>query len=156
MWWGQRLGFTLLEVMIACAIAVMISAIAVPHFVKMRTDSQIAEAEIHLSMIAAAVKQLAWDTGRWPGGIPRERLGNPEVWDLRISAAGLLKADAWRFPNWEGAYLDEIPKDPWGSDYFFDPDYTVNGRARPVVGSFGPNRRGRNVYDKDNVYVLLD
>lgn len=152
----RRLAFTLVEVVVACLIVSLLASMAVPHFLKMRTDAQVTEAEINLEMIAAAVKQLAWDTGKWPGGIPREVLGNPEVWDLTVSAAGLQKVDAWRFPNWRGAYIDDIPLDPWGSKYFFDPDYTHEGKARPVVGSFGPNRQGRNVYDKDNVYILLD
>ena len=152
----RRSGFTLIEVVIASLIVVMLTTIAVPHFLKMRDEAQITEAEINLNMIAAAVKQLAWDTGKWPGGIPREVPGNPEVWDLTVENAGLLKVNPSRFPNWEGAYIDEIPKDPWGSNYFFDPDYSHNGVMRPVVGSFGPNRRGRNIYDNDNVYILLD
>ena len=54
---------------------------------------------------------------------------------------------------------DPLPtsrKDPWGSDYFFDPDYRINGVMWPVVGSFGPNRVGPNQYDSDDIYYIVD
>jgi len=152
----QRAGFTAVEIAVTCALVVILAGISIPAYLKMRTDAQITEAKAQLEIIAAAVKQLAWDTGKWPGGIRREVQGNPEVWDLTVAQAGLLKNDPARFPNWQGAYIDEIPRDPWGSRYFFDPDYTIKGKMRPVVGSFGPNRSGPNRYDYDNVYIVLD
>jgi hypothetical protein len=40
-------------------------------------------------------------------------------------------------------------------DYFFDPDYYIGGVKYPVLGSFGPNKVGKNVYDSDDVYLVL-
>jgi hypothetical protein len=91
----------------------------------------------------------------WPGGLDRGVSQNPETWDLTTADAGLLANDG-DFENWQGPYLPSIVLDPWGSPYFFDPDYRIGSVNRVVVGSFGPNRRGRNIYDSDNVYVLLD
>ena len=68
--------------------------------------------------------------------------------------AGIVASDG-RFVKWRGPYMKGVPKDPWDQNYFFDPDYTVKGSNRVVVGSFGPNRVGPNVYDGDDVIVLL-
>jgi len=38
--------------------------------------------------------------------------------------------------------------------YFFDPDYTVDGDTRAVLGSFGPNKAGPNQYDIDDIVVI--
>ena len=54
----------------------------------------------------------------------------------------------------EGA-LESIPLDPWKNKCFFDPDYTISGAVRVVVGSFGPNRVGPNLYDRDDIWVIL-
>lgn len=148
-------GFTLVEMMIVFGIIALISAVSIPRYARLRTQSRIREAEAQLEILSAAILQLAWDTGRWPGGLERHRPGDPETWDLSTPAAGLLQADS-RFPNWSGPYVTEITPDPWGSPYFFDPDYLIDGQWRAVVGSFGPNRRGRNVYDSDNLYIILD
>ena len=98
--------------------------------------------------------QLAWDTGMWPGGTERTARGDMEVWNLRTAVGGLILADS-RFSEWNGPYVPSVPTDPWGNPYFFDPDYLIGGTWHVVIGSFGPNGVGRNVYDADNIYVTL-
>ncbi len=148
-------AFSLIEMMIAIAIIGLLLGISIPRYSKIRAEAKIREAESDVEMLSSAIKQLAWDTGRWPRGIRREIRGDAECWDLASVAAGLM-AKGKGFSNWQGPYLVEVPKDPWGSNYFFDPDYRIDGVMRPVVGSFGPNKIGRNKYDADNVYVVLD
>ena len=94
------------------------------------------------------------DTGKWPGGISLP--GDQETWDLSTPAAGLLSCNSSFGSFWKGPYLKKVPLDPWGMPYFFDPDYTIDGKACPVVGSFGPNRVGQNLYDSDDIYVRMD
>jgi len=130
--------------------------IAVPTFVKVRKSVKINQAEAQLNILSAAVWQLAWDTGKWPDGLDCSVPGNPETWDLTGADAGLLVANSNKFPKWQGPYVPDIPADPWGSQYFFDPDYSIAGVMRPVVGSFGPNCQGRNQYDDDNIYIVLN
>ena len=137
------------------AIVGTLAAIAVPMFSKARDSARAEEAGAQLEILAAAIRELAWDTGEWPNGIPRDTAGDRETWDLTTAAAGVVQADG-RFSNWNGPYVRELPLDPWGSSYFFDPDYRVEGVMRVAVGSFGPNRQGRNLYDADDLYVLLD
>ncbi len=149
-------AWTVMEMMIVVLLVSILASIAVPSLMKMRKESRIKEATTHVNILAAAVRQLAWDTGLWPGGEQRSSYGNKEMWDLMSAEAGLVSNDG-TFPNWEGPYIHNIPEtDPWGAPYFFDSDYRVDGAWRVVVGSFGPNGIGKNVYDDDNIYALVD
>jgi len=152
---GNR-GFTLTEILIAVTLIGVLVAIALPAFAKARKSSRIKQAESELEMISTALLKLAWDTGKWPRGLERNVFQGLETWDLSTEDAGLLDADLSDFPDWNGPYLDSLPVDPWGNNYFFDPDYRHEWQWRVAVGSFGPNGQGRNVYDSDNIYVFLD
>jgi type II secretory pathway pseudopilin PulG len=134
----------------------VILAIALPNLTHARESARIEQARADLEIIAASVQQLAWDTGRWPGGLVRNLSHSAELWDLRAAASGLRTGSPSLFPDWKGPYIHKVPEDPWGSPYFFDPDYRVTGVMRVVVGSFGPNKAGRNLYDSDDVFVTLD
>ena len=59
------------------------------------------------------------DMSRWPEGL--EELINPPETGLGVR---------------EDPYLEELPVDPWGNDYF----YNVEGN-RPIIVSFGPDRQ---------------
>ena len=148
-------GFTLLEMLFVVAGIGILLALAIPSYRKIRQDSQIRQAQHDVELLAAAIGELAWDTGRWPGGVARNSSGDIEVWDLKTAQAGLLTTNS-AFRNWKGPYIPEIKNDPWGQPYFFDTDYTLAGQVIPVVGSFGPNKKGRNVYDSDNIIIRMD
>ena len=141
--------------MIVVALILVLLMILGPFVQRARRDAQVKKAEGQVQMLAAAIRTLAWDTGKWPGGLDRSTTQTTATWDLTTPAAGLLSADS-RFSNWKGAYIQDVPLDPWNNPFFFDPAYRVNGTNRVVVGSFGPNGVGRNAYDADNIYVFLD
>jgi hypothetical protein len=107
-----------------------------------------------LKEIQFVIELLASDTEKWPGPNEVGEIADQEVWDLNTANAGLVVANAG-FPGWDGPYVQSVPKDPWGSDYFFDPDYTINGEHFAIIGSFGPNKLGQNLYDSDDVIVIL-
>ena len=81
--------------------------------------------------------------------------GSAEKWNLNTSNAGLTGTDG-TFPDWAGPYISNVPQDPWGNNYFFDPDYQIDGLNYAVLGSFGPNGVGPNLYDADDIYIILD
>ncbi len=156
----KKSGFTIVEIMIAVLVVGILLAIAVPMLSKIREESRIDKAESDVEMLVAAVRQLAWDTGKWPGGATRTH-GDPECWDLSTDSAGLLGNDGtFDAGKWDGPYARDIDADPWGNPYFFDSDYYPNGMGTSpklaVVGSFGPNGSGRNIYDDDNIYSVLE
>ena len=150
-------GFTLIELMIVIAIIGILAAIALIVSSSYATRAKVAEATCDLDMIYKAMVLLETDTGEWPGhqtiGEVNKGGGN-EVWDLSVGAAGLVITDG-NFPDWDGPYLPSVPKDPWGNDYFLDTDYEINGVDYLVLGSFGPNGVGQNLYDNDDVIKII-
>jgi len=77
-----------------------------------------------------------------------------EVCDLNAANAGLVATNGG-FPDWNDPYIPAVPTGPWGSCQFFDPDYRLNGIEYVVVGSFGPNKIGQNLYDSDDVILKI-
>ena len=150
----KHCAFTITEVMVVVAITGLLLSFVIPAMGKARKDVRERQAKTELEILAAGIRQLAWDTGEWPGGIARNIQGNAETWDLSVPIAGLLTKHLY-FEGWDGPYVPEVTDDPWGSKYFFDPDYQVAGKTRAVVGSFGRNRAGRNRYDSDDIYIIL-
>jgi type II secretion system protein G len=147
-------GFTLLEVLVVVSILGMLSAIAIAAYTTYLDKGKYAQAYEDLRTIRVAIELLASDTERWPGPNPVGTTANQEVWNLNLGEAGLVNTNG-AFPNWKGPYTDQVPQDPWGSNYFFDPDYTINGNTYVVIGSFGPNRVGPNLYDTDDLVLKL-
>jgi len=163
------MGWTLVEIMIVVAIMGILLGLAVPKVIRAHNNAKIAQATADLERIASAVEELAWDTGLWPGGVTRLDKGTKkplgylgtytnEILDLGTPDAGLIYEGQY-FTNtgWKGPYIHKLPLDPWGNKYFFDSDYMPlkTGQSVVVIGSFGPNGKGINVYDGDDIYVKV-
>ena len=147
----KKSGFTLVEIMIVVAIVGILASMGVLAIMKSVNTSKTKNTQAELEMLSAAVLQLAWDTGRWPNGKPRNVGSSAEIEDLSQASCGLLANDGSFGNNWKGPYYDGSLEDPWDNNYFFDPDYTYKGNVIPVVGSYGPNGEGLNKYDSDDV-----
>jgi general secretion pathway protein G len=150
-------GFTLIELVVVVGIISVLSGIAIPAFNKMGDKAKIAEATSDLKNLQLALEILAIDTEMWPGPSAVGEIvngGGNEVWDLNAPEAGLVATDG-SFPDWDGPYVPAVQKDPWGNDYFFDSDYDIDGTKYAVLGSFGPNGVGPNVYDDDDIIIIL-
>lgn len=157
-----RRGFTIVEILVTIAIIGILAAVIMAHLNDAKEKAKIAKAEAQLKEYRNALTLMAGDTGEWPGhqaiGTIATGTSGNEVWDLSSPQAGLYQTDGL-YPNWKGPYIYAIPKDPWDNPYFFDTDYNVatSGPAvwTAVIGSFGPNGVGRNVYDSDNIIEIL-
>ena len=115
--------------------------------------------------IRNALVQMELETGQLPGHLkPDPCVQNPETY-LNQNAAGLVNTDG-NFPNWSGPYFKGTGLDPWGNSYLFDPDYActtgtvgcekfTNGYTTRAVVSFGPNGNGLNIYEADNIVMIL-
>lgn len=155
-------GFTYVELLIVIAIIGILASIVIVRLESARELALIAKAQEDLHSIRNTIQTLALDTDEWPGhaivdDIQSGVSGN-ELWDLTAQEAGLVATDGLH-ANWQGPYIQGIPLDPWGNPYFFDTDYDIDPAAgekwAAVVGSFGPNGNGQNVYDDDNIIILL-
>ncbi len=151
----RKYGFTLIEVLVTVGIITLLGSLASYAMMKAHQKSVKKQVEVQLNILSSAILQMAWDTGRWPNRTLRTQPGSTEVWNIAGPQWGLLATDGF-YNNWKGPYYEGALLDPWGNPYFFDPDYTVDGNVRVVVGSFGPNGVGRNLYDEDDIYILLD
>jgi prepilin-type N-terminal cleavage/methylation domain-containing protein len=151
----NKYGFTLIEIMITVGIVGLLATMATLALRTAHKRALCKQAEGELQMISSAALRLAWDSSRWPNTALRTQPGSTEIWDISLASAGLADNDG-SYDDWQGPYYRGTTMDPWGNPYFFDPDYRINGVDRVVVGSFGPNGVGQNVYDSDDIYVLLD
>lgn len=151
-------GFTLVEVLVVCAIISVLSGISIPAYLGFGKKAEIARAKADLKNIQLAMDLLVIDTDQWPGPSNANAISpngsNNEVWDLSLPQAGLVATNG-AFNTWDGPYLASMPLDPWGNKYFFDSDYEIDGQDFAVIGSFGPNGVGPNQYDSDDVVVFL-
>jgi general secretion pathway protein G len=150
-------AFTLIELLVVIAIIGVLATLSAVAYTAARNQAKVAKAQHDVDTIVTALKTLESDTGYWPGHKTVDQVAashGSEVWDLSTGAAGLVQTDGG-YSNWNGPYIGKMPVDPWGHNYFFDPDYTVNSVGHVVIGSFGPNGVGQNVYDSDNIYKII-
>ncbi len=97
----QQRGFTLVEIMVVIVILGLLATMVAQSVMRAADEARLEKANIDCRQIAGAARMFYARNGRVP------------------SLAELTAADA------KGArYLEEIPRDPWGSDYelrFGDP-----------------------------------
>ncbi len=167
-------GFSLVELLVAIAIVGVLSTMALLAMGRAREAAQEAAAKDDLSNLRTAILLLENDTEKWPNGCPPWSVRNPEV-DLSTQQAAITQSpevgdqgDGCQWTSqavgkWDGPYTLEIISDPWGNNYYFDPDYIpyLNCPSKDAqeetaaVVSFGANGEGLNQYDCDDVFIKL-
>lgn len=155
-------GFTLMEMLVVLAVIGILASFVIVRLSEARRTARAVQARAEVNQIRKAISMLENDTGEWPGHRPiddvQSGISGGEMWNLNIPGAGLVATDG-AYVRWRGPYITTVPFDPWGNSYFFDPDYDVDPGAgqtwAAVVGSFGPNGIGQNVYDSDDIYEIL-
>jgi len=159
---NKKSAFSIIELLVAIAIIGILSGVVLVSVNSARQKSRIAAAKSQARNLYNALVMMETDTGEWPGHqVPMEinSSGTNEIcsdgcaFGINDPRAGLTATDG-TYSGWAGPYVNSIPKDPWGHDYFFDTDYAVGGRTAVVIGSYGPNGVGNNQYDSDDVFLL--
>lgn len=164
-------GFTLIETLAVIAIIGVLFGIVLINLANARKRAKIATAQLEIKQISNAISMLEVDTEQWPGhktpfkvevnASDNEICSDGCSYSLSDCRAGLIcnPSPPNRYPNWQGPYMEEIPKDSWGNEYFFDTDYDIKQGSgeewAAVLGSYGPDGRGNNLYNADDVIYVI-
>lgn len=119
-------GFTFLEIMFVVAIIGILLSIAIPRIAGRTQKTKIKAARLQIAQFKTALGAYEMDVGSFP-----------------TTSQG-LKALVERPPDvpeedWQGKYMDNIPKDPWHEEYI----YRSPGEHNPDYDLFskGPDRQ---------------
>jgi len=164
----SKSGFTLVELLVVIGIIGILTTFVLINLSSAREKSKIARVQADLRQLHTGIEELYFDTGRYPNGEPEipcvNEVDDNEIF-LNTCEAGLACEDG-NFSNWDGPYVGNVTADPWGSDYLYDTDYQCftdiqgcelfpDGEQVRALVSFGPNMKGINVYDEDDIVLVV-
>ncbi len=160
-----------MEILIILAVMGLLVSIALVGAWSARDKAKAAKARKEMRQIYNAMMLMEADTETWPGHQVPYEIGSGTAGNEICSDGCTFGLDDCRAglicnpepPNsyfgWDGPYMTEIPKDPWGNDYFIDTDYDLDPGVGEtwavVIGSYGPNGVGNNQYDEDDVLQVI-
>ena len=107
---GDRRGFTLIEIMVVMVILGILASYVGLRIVGRIEEAKHTEARVQIGTIETALKLYKLDNGLYP----TTEQGLQAL--VEPPSVGKL-ASAWR----EGGYLEKgrVPKDPWGNEYIY-------------------------------------
>jgi prepilin-type N-terminal cleavage/methylation domain-containing protein len=155
-------GFSLVELLVVIAIISVLSSVAIASTTQARDKAKISRVQTDLGQIAVAIQLLYEDTRQVPNHYKLIPCVEDSETYLDNTSAGLGATDG-NFPGWDGPYMNPVPIDPWGTNYYFDPDFlcgpTILGcqglsKTVRVVESFGPNKT-QNYTSGDDIVTVL-
>lgn len=119
-------GFTLIELLVVVAIIGVISSVVLVTTNNARNKAKVAKAQADLDSLYKALLMYNADKNSWPPGC--NNLDTDNDWNLN--------------GDWKSGYINgKIPRDPWGTVYFFDG--CPNAECLPgdsALCSAGPNK----------------
>jgi general secretion pathway protein G len=119
----RRRGFTLIELLVVILILGILAALIVPKVIGQTDKAKIGAANADLATLSASLDNFRLDCGRYPST------------DEGLQA--LLTPPSGLEGKWGGAYIKEIPNDPWGHPYVYKSPGSIGGQDSYTVESFG-------------------
>jgi general secretion pathway protein G len=99
-------GFTLIEIMIVVIIIAVLASLIVPKVLDRPTQARISVAKANINAISEALELYKFDNDLYP------------TQDQGLQAL-VTKPNLDPTPKrWRG-YLNKLPKDPWGNEYYY-------------------------------------
>jgi len=161
---NRKTGFTLIEVTVILAIISLLASIMLINLVDAHRRSGVAKTQADLLEFRNVIYLFEADTNERPNHNPVDCTGDAEAY-LNAASSGMETNDGG-YAGWDGPYMRDVPDDIWGGRYIYDPDYVCDPGVTGCEGiasttfveaihSGGPNRSGINVYDSDNIVLVL-
>ena len=99
-------GFTLIELMVVLLIIGVLAALVVPNVLDRADDARVTAAKTDVTNLMQALKLYKLDNQRYPSA------------EQGLQAL-MAKPNTPPVPNNWKTYLDQLPKDPWGTNYVY-------------------------------------
>ena len=125
-------GFTLIELMVVVVILGILAAVVVPRVMDRPEQARISAARTNIRAIKASLDMYKLDNHQYPST------------DQGLRAL-VEKPSTAPIPEAWSAYMDHLPRDPWGREYLY---LSPGKKAAVDVFSGGPNGR---VGDDDDI-----
>ena len=100
-------GFTLIEIMIVVVILSILASLIIPRIMNRPDQARVVKAQQDMRALESALNMYRLDNYHYPST-------NQGLQALVSKPAGQPEPT-----NWQQAYLDKLPKDPWGQPYLY-------------------------------------
>jgi len=100
-------GFTLIEIMIVVVILSILASLIIPRIMNRPDQARVVKAQQDMRALESALNMYRLDNYHYPST-------NQGLQALVNKPAGRPVP-----ANWQQAYLDKLPKDPWGQPYLY-------------------------------------
>jgi general secretion pathway protein G len=131
----ENRAFTFIEIMLVVLIIGILMAVVVPRMVGRTKTARLGAAKASLKGIGTALSSFEVKAGRFP--TTQEGL-----------AALLKKPSDLNDDEWDGPYLSDFPKDPWGQEFIYASPGTINADYDLI--SKGPDKQENTADDITN------
>jgi len=103
-------GFTLIELMVVILIIGLLATIVVQNLRSATDKAKRVKAQADISQLKSALDRYYLDAGSYP------------TTDQGLNALMTAPSNGNIPHDWSGPYIERIPPDPWGNQYFYQSD----------------------------------
>ncbi len=139
----QQSGFTLIEIMVVVVILAVLGALVVPKILENVDKARVTRAQSDIRAIQTALDLYRLDNFKYP------------TTEQGLQALVRQPSDPTITNYRAGGYLPSLPKDPWGTPYFYlSPG--ADGRDYDIISYGRDGKPGGEGYDADISTSTLD